>query len=109
MWATIKGGAANAADALVRTVDDSNNTLTDMGGAGAISGTTQRPSSKIVAVPGGGSWDTSKLSGVKGRVGFATDVSPQPRWLAFALQYAFASAPAIVAPRDRRARHLLVR
>lgn len=91
-WCAIEGAAANASDLLMRIVDTSNNTLLDQGGAGAVSGTTRRYSAALVPPPGGAAaWSaepSGDLSGLKGRVGFATDVSPVPRALTFVLQYA---------------------
>lgn len=89
MWGAIEGAAATgASDMTLRTVDGSSNTLTDLGGTGSVSNTTRRSATAAVAVPSGGVWTTAKLQGVKGRVGFAGDVTPVPRALTFLLQYA---------------------
>lgn len=88
MYGQIMGAATGVSDMTLRTVDSSGNTLTDMGGVGAVSTTTLRYAAAPVAVPSGGAWTYTKLQGVAGRVGFASDVTPVPRALTFVLQYA---------------------
>lgn len=76
-WCAIEGEAANAADLLLRVVNSSGTTLLDQGGTGAVSGTTRRYSVGYLA---------GDPTGNKGRVGFASDVSPVPRALTFVAQ-----------------------
>lgn len=41
----------------------------------------------LVAVPGGG-WTQAAYNGLKGRVGFSSDATPDPQWSALMLEYA---------------------
>jgi hypothetical protein len=82
------GTAAN--NGTTRIVDSSGNTLTDIF-SGDMSESSLFYKSAIIAAPGG-SWTQAGLNGVKGRVGFSTDVSPNPRWSALLLQYAVPEA-----------------
>lgn len=79
-YCAVEGAAANASDLLLRVVDSGGSTLLDQGGAGAVSGTTRRYSRGFLA---------GDPSGNRGRVGFATDVSPVPRALTFVGQVAY--------------------
>lgn len=84
-WCAIEGAAANGSDMLLRVVDSGGSTLLDQGGAGAVSGTTRRYSVGYLA---------GDPTGNKGRVGFATDVSPVPRALTFVAQVAYVPSAA---------------
>lgn len=78
-WCAIEGAATNASDMLLRVVNSGGTTQLDQGGTGAVSGTTRRCSVGYLA---------GNPSGNKGRMGFASDVSPVPRALTFVCQYA---------------------
>jgi hypothetical protein len=81
-----------------RIVDSGGTTLTDIF-SGDMSESTLFYRSAIITAPTGG-WTQTGLNGVRGRVGFSTDVSPNPRWSALMLQYAVPEAEnvTIVAP-----------
>lgn len=76
-YAAIEGAAANVSDMLMRVVNSSGTTLLDQGGVGAVNGTGRRYS---VGYVGG------NPTGNKGRMGFASDVSPVPRAVTFVAQ-----------------------
>lgn len=80
---------SNTNDGITRMVDSGGTTLTDIY-SGDMSETVLHYRRAIIATPGVG-WDNG-YNGVKGRVGFSTDVDGQPRWTALMLQYAVVDA-----------------
>jgi hypothetical protein len=75
-----------------RIVDSSDVTLVDVY-AGDMSQTSLHYRTAIIPVPAGG-WTPAVLNGLKARVGFSSDTSPNPRWSALMLQYAIPEANA---------------
>jgi hypothetical protein len=88
--AALFSAGTNANSATTRIVDSTNATLVDVY-AGDMSETSLHYRRAIVPAPGG-TWDAGELSGVKARVGFASDVIDVPRWSALMLQYAVPAA-----------------
>ena len=95
------GFAANGAMVVIR--DDA----TEVG----VLGTSAAPASftntapgyvrAVITAPGGG-WTLTEVNVLKGRIGYSTDVSPNPRFHAFALEVAYAPAVTALDPREVR-------
>ena len=95
------GFAANGAMVVIR--DDA----TEVG----VLGTSAAPASftntapgyvrAVITAPGGG-WTQAEVNALKGRIGYSTDVSPNPRFHAFALEVAYAPAVTALDPREVR-------
>jgi hypothetical protein len=65
---------------------DGSTITTVQSGNMSSSGTSLAYASSIVT-PAGGTWSKTALNGLKARVGYSSDVSPQPRWHALTLEY----------------------
>lgn len=106
IWAVVgaaalfsSGTTANAGT--TRIVDSGGTTLTDIYSLADMSETVLHYRTALIAVPGGGSWDQTKLNGLKARVGFSNNVASVPRWSALMLQYATPESAAGTTDRPR--------
>lgn len=90
------GTSAN--NGTTRIVDSGGTTLTNIF-SGDMSESSLFYKAAIITAPTGG-WSQTNLNGVRGRIGFSTDASPNPRWSALMLQYAVPEAGnvTIIAP-----------
>ena len=88
--ASLFSSYTTANSATTRIVDSTGATLTDIY-AGDMSEQDTHYRRAIISAPGG-SWDQTKLNGVRGRVGFATNVASLPFWNGLMLQYAVGPA-----------------
>jgi hypothetical protein len=83
----------------VRFVDSGGTTLTDLLADEDVSELTLRYWFASIAAPGG-SWDATKVSGVKVRIGLSTDVAPDPRCSAVMMMMAVpGDADSLAVPR----------
>lgn len=74
-----------------RIVDSAGATLTDIY-TGDMSETSAHYTAKMITAPSTG-WTQAALDGVRARIGFSSDGSPQPEWLALMLQVAVPMTP----------------
>lgn len=74
-------------DGTTRVVDSGGTTLVDVF-AGDMSETTLRYQARLVPDPGANGWSVTDFNGVKMRVGFSGDATPDPQWSGLMLQAA---------------------
>lgn len=75
------------------TTNSATTKVVTSGGTDLVSGTFDMSEDRLTArqlmvTPPSGGWTTANFNSTLGRFGYATDVSPQPRWHYFALQIA---------------------
>lgn len=94
--AALFASGTTANDGITRIVDSGGTTLTDVYSGDMSENPALHYRASAIAVPGGGSWDQTKLNGLKARVGFSTNVASVPRWTALSLQYVVPGLAALV-------------
>ena len=98
-WAVVAVAALQNPDSTVsngttRIVDAGGATLVDVySGDHGLSNTQIHTARKLVPDPGGNGWSSQDLDGLKARIGFSSDATPNPGWLALMLQYAVSDTP----------------
>jgi len=80
---------ATLSHSISRILDSANTTLVEvLNGDMGLSNANLHAFRGIVSDPGGGGWTQADFNGLKARIGFSTDATPNIRWASILLQYA---------------------